>query len=181
MEPDVERRLIARWRHGDRQAFRRLFDGHRSYVYRIALRMAGSPQSAEDVEQESWMKAMDAIHSFDGRSRFKTWLTRIVINTAIDRRRKSERHPAPEHLREGTAAATHGPAAHAEAEELESALETEMQALPAEQRAALLLVGFEGLSYAQAAEAMSCPEGTLAWRIAEARRKLARRLAPYLD
>jgi RNA polymerase sigma-70 factor (ECF subfamily) len=56
-----------------------------------------------------------------------------------------------------------------------------MQALPVEQRSALALVAFEGMSYAEAAEVQQCGQGTLAWRVAEARRRLAEKLAPHLD
>lgn len=65
--------------------------------------------------------------------------------------------------------------------ELEEKLQGELTRLPDEQRVALVLVAFEGHSYAEAARIMKCPEGTLAWRIARAREKLSERLAPHLD
>jgi RNA polymerase sigma-70 factor (ECF subfamily) len=69
----------------------------------------------------------------------------------------------------------------AAAGELNEALHKAMQALSVEQRSALVLVAFEGMSYAEAAEVQQCPAGTLAWRVAEARRRLAEKLGPHLE
>ena len=66
------------------------------------------------------------------------------------------------------------------ANELREALHNAMRLLPAQQRAALVMVTYDGMSYAQVAHALDCPEGTVAWRISEARRKLTALLAPHL-
>jgi len=73
-------------REGNRDAFRRLYDGHREQVYRIAYRYSGSVQDAEDIMQETFIKAFSRLRTFDLRacSGFSAWLVSICINAAID-------------------------------------------------------------------------------------------------
>ena len=86
--------LLQRTRAGDSAAREALFERHRSESYRYAYRLLGNEQDALDVVQESLLKAFLAIAEFDGRSGFRTWLLRIVTNTAYDwgRRRKRRSH-----------------------------------------------------------------------------------------
>ncbi len=183
VDRQTEWRLVIGCQEGDGEAFRELFDTYSGRAYRIAYRMTGSHEAAEDVLQESWKRAFQTIRSFEGRSRFETWFIRVVVNVATDRKRAQARRPSVQSLELGGSrvAEQPGPLERAEVGELESALNAEVQALPANERASLILVAFEGLSYAEAAKALDCAEGTLAWRVSEARRRLAERLAPYLD
>ena len=79
--PDHEdQNLVLRARSGDRQALEDLVQRHQAWIYNIAVRMMHHPQDAEDVTQEILIKVLTRLSSFDGRSSFRTWLYRIVVN-----------------------------------------------------------------------------------------------------
>src|ERR671913_554413 len=88
--------VVARARDGDRDAFRALVDQHSRYVYSLAHRMTGNAQDAEDVVQESWLKAHKQLSRFEARADFRTWLHRITVNCSIDliraRRHREDAH-----------------------------------------------------------------------------------------
>ena len=79
MEP-AEHAAIGRARHGDREAFRVLVDTHGRALFRLAFRMTGNQTDAEDMVQETFLKAWKQIAKFDGRASFSTWLHRICAN-----------------------------------------------------------------------------------------------------
>ena len=85
--------LVGRVRAGDFSAREELFQRHRAESYRYAYRLLGNEQDALDVVQDAMLKAFSALEDFDGRSGFRTWLLRIVINTAYDWGRRRKRRP----------------------------------------------------------------------------------------
>jgi RNA polymerase sigma-70 factor, ECF subfamily len=138
---------------------------------RYAARVTGDVAEAEDVVQESYVKAYRALvdGAFEGRSSVSTWLYRIVTRTAIDQRRgrkRRERHD--ERLTEGTfdgAAAADGLVALRE-------LEGWLGELPEEQRSALVLQALEGFTNREVAEILECSEGAVEQRLVRARAAL---------
>jgi len=84
----TEEELIALVKKGETTAFRHLVDRHKSYAYTLALRVVGSHEDAQEVAQDSFVKAYNNISSFKGDAKFSTWLYRIVFNTAISKKRK---------------------------------------------------------------------------------------------
>ncbi len=84
-------------RRGDQNAFRVLVERHSRAVFRLAFRMTGNEQDAEDLVQETFLRAYKQIHRFDGRSAFGTWLYRICANCSLDliRAKKSRREQQP--------------------------------------------------------------------------------------
>src|SRR5207249_2808476 len=76
--------VLARARQGDSEAFRALVERHSRSVFRLAFRMTGNEQDAEDLVQETFLKAYKQLHKFDGRSAFGTWLYRIASNCSLD-------------------------------------------------------------------------------------------------
>ena len=82
-----ESKLIRAGRSGDRHAVEKLLCAHRRQLFRSALRVLGNVADAEDVLQEAMLSAFRALPRFEGRSRFSTWLTRIVVNAALTRKR----------------------------------------------------------------------------------------------
>jgi len=180
-----ERDLVRRCQTGDWSAFRALLEPHREGLYRLACRLTSSSADADDVMQESLVKALRGLASFDARSAFATWLWRIVCNTAADFRRHQRRRAASQRgeFPEPRALGSSGsdPLEIAAAGELSEALDASLQELPFPQRAAFALVVFEGKTYAQTSEILGCAEGTVAWRIAAARERLTGRLAPFLQ
>ena len=185
MVPEAEGELVARCQRGDWRAFEALLAPCRTRAYRLACRLTGSHVDAEDALQDALLAAFLGMRTFKGRSRFSTWFRTILTRAALDRareggRRRSEGGPGggPMH---GLLADGDDPATRAEDGELTAALDEALWSLPAELRAAVVLVAFEGMTYAEAARILECPEGTLAWRIAKARQRLSQLLAAHLD
>ncbi len=83
---------VSRARSGDSQAFRLLVEHHSRNIFRLAYRMTGNEQDAEDVVQETFLKAFRQLNGFEERSNFSTWLYRIGVNCALDLLRKRRRH-----------------------------------------------------------------------------------------
>src|SRR5271156_1803220 len=84
--------LVMSAQSGEQLAYVELCRRHREMVFRTVLRITHNPDDAEDVLQDSWMRAFAHIGTFDGRSAFSTWVTRIAINSAFGMIRKSGRH-----------------------------------------------------------------------------------------
>src|SRR5437762_13931337 len=82
-----ERVLVARARAGERDALEELVQRHQAWIYNIAIRMLAHPQDAEDATQEVLIKALTRLSSFEGRSTFRTWLYRIVVNHVLNMKR----------------------------------------------------------------------------------------------
>src|ERR1700704_4987181 len=91
--------VLARARQGDSEAFRALVERHSRSVFRLAYRMTGNEQDAEDVVQESFLRAYRQLAKFDDRASFGTWLYRIAANCSLDliraRKRRSENQEGP--------------------------------------------------------------------------------------
>src|SRR6266699_6031546 len=93
--------VLARARQGDSDAFRALVERHSRSIFRLAFRMTGNEQDAEDVVQETFLRAYKQLHRFDRRAAFSTWLYRIAANCSLDlirvRKTRSEhQEPTPE-------------------------------------------------------------------------------------
>ena len=139
---------------GNRVAFDALAGRHLKRAYRTALRIVGNGSDAEDVAQEAMVRAWKNARSWDvNRSQFTTWLYRITVNLAIDRRRRPR--PLPLDAAGDPADPAQGAAARLESQELGAALADALAAMPERQRAALTLTYYEGLSGKEAAEALS--------------------------
>src|ERR1700758_1155563 len=82
-----DRTLVARARSGDREALEDLVQRHQGWIYNIAIRMLYHPQDAEDATQEILIKAVTRLSSFEGRSSFRTWLYRLVVNHVLNMKR----------------------------------------------------------------------------------------------
>lgn len=153
---------------GSRAAFETLVTRHYDRMYRFACQWCGDRISAQDIVQEAAIKLARVICSFDGRAAFTSWLYRLVINCGIDWQRGQKRHAAA-----GEDAAAHV-AAHGtpEDEAYTRQVLAQVDALPEKERMALLLVFGQGLSHAEAAQAMDVKESTVSWYVHEARKKL---------
>ena len=170
--------LISRTRQGDPAAFEALIRQHQRMIYSLTYRMTGSPADAEDLTQETFLRAWRQIGSYRGAARFSTWLYRIAINACLNWREReilrvevqagwAETNVAPE-LGGQTALARN---------EAGRGVHDALLKLPAKQRAAVMLVFYDGLNHAEAAEVLGCSETTVSWRLFIARKKLRRWLA----
>ena len=98
-----DQNLVARARSGDRRALEDLIQRHQGWMYNIALRMLYHPQDAEDATQEILVKVMTRLSSFEGRSSFRTWLYRIVVNHVLNMKRGRVEHASTEFASYGAA------------------------------------------------------------------------------
>ncbi len=157
----------------DMPSFRRLVEESTPAMYRLAARITGSLDDAEDVLQDSYMKAWDALGAgrFDGRAQMRTWLYRIVVNGAMDvlRARKRRSQASDEGLAQEAAENT------ADVRAALRELSAWLQELPPDQRTALVLKELEGLTSKEIAEIMGCSEGAVEQRLVRARAALRER------
>ena len=175
-------------RQGDREAFGRLVKRHQRRVYAAALHILGNHSDADDATQEAFVRAYKGLSTFDGRADFFTWLYRITVNTALNALR-SDKRGAALHQRGNTEAAHIGgrpealgqvapsPAQQAQQTGEVSRVLTAVASLSASLRVTLVLATIEELPHKQIAEILDIPEGTVAWRVNEARRLLKQKLA----
>ncbi len=153
---------------------------HVAVLYRVALSLTGQPADAEDLVQDTLIRAFRAIERFDGAYP-RAWLLTILRNTHVNRNRRRR----PVLLREGEGADTVmdrlGPSAPASEDvvisnEFEAVVADALAALPDKYRAVIALVDIDGLSYAEAAQALGVPRGTIMSRLHRARARIRIRL-----
>jgi RNA polymerase sigma-70 factor (ECF subfamily) len=176
----TDRDLVDRAKGGDSAAFGQLVRRHQPRIHRLAVHLLRSRSEAEDVTQETFIRAYRAIERFDGRSEPYTWLYRIAVNLSLNalRSRKSSRtseadDPRMSAIVEAAASpAGMDPGGRATRKEAYFALCQGIDSLSETLRATLILVCIDGRSHEEAAQILGAPEGTIAWRVHEARRKL---------
>ncbi len=185
--------LLAAHVQGDADAFSVLFGRHRDRLWAVALRTMGNPDDAADGLQDGLIAAYRRAGSFRGESQVTTWLHRVIVNACLDRLRAAKvrrAEPLPDDLDEmgdRGSLLTSGPldpADEAVADERRRLVVAALSRLPAEQRAALVLVDMEGYSVAEAAEMLDCAVGTVKSRCSRGRTRLAgllQILAPTRD
>jgi RNA polymerase sigma-70 factor, ECF subfamily len=167
--------LVRRARAGQNSAREELFHRHRGESYRYAYRLLGHEQDALDVVQEAMLKAFSALADFDGRSGFRTWLLRIVTNTAYDWGRRRKRRPGGRGGDEATndePASEEDPSRRLHQQELRRELDQALNRLSSTLRETFILFAEIGLSYKEIAETQGVPIGTVMSRIHAAREKL---------
>jgi RNA polymerase sigma-70 factor (ECF subfamily) len=150
---------------------------HTPLVHGICRRILTNPDDALDATQEALLAVARGIPRFDGRSRFTTWCYRVATNAALDEARRRKRRPAPVEV---LAEAIAGPD-HADAVTDQLVVDAALAGLPPEFRAAVALRDLAGLDYAQIAEILDIPPGTVRSRIARGRAALADRLGNQDD
>jgi RNA polymerase sigma-70 factor (ECF subfamily) len=160
---------------GDRDALDVLLDRHVDRVHAICRRILGNPDDALDATQEALIAVARAIARFDGRSAFTTWMYRVATNAALDELRRRGRRPTPTaSLVEAATPVGAGPEAAAARIDIDAALAR----IPEEFRVAVVLRDLCDLDYAQIAEVLDVPAGTVRSRIARGRAALAVELGP---
>jgi RNA polymerase sigma-70 factor (ECF subfamily) len=167
---------------GDEDAFRVLVERHSRSVFRLAFRMTGSAEDAEDVVQETFVRAYQQLARFESRSHFSTWLYRIGFNCAIDhlrKRPKLEAAQAPEMLGE-LAPATPGPTSEdmVFAGQIGSRVQDALNSLSEQERAAFLMRHFQGCSIEEICSALGLKTNAAKHSIYRAVKKMRAQLKP---
>jgi RNA polymerase sigma-70 factor (ECF subfamily) len=186
MANPTDRELVEQAKGGDTQAFGMLVRRYQKRIFRLAFHLVRSGAEAEDVTQETFVRAFQAIERFDGRSEPFTWLYRIAVNLSLNtlRSRKANRESTPPDdpriealLTETRPSSGRDPATASQERQMAAALCDGIDALSDTLRTTLILVCVDGLGHDDASKVLGCPEGTVAWRVHEARRKLREYLA----
>ena len=177
---DADQDLVTRSQTGDPAAFEALMRNHQRMIHSLTFRMTGSLADAEDLAQETFIRAYEQIGSFRGTSKFSTWLYRIAVNTCLNWRQSETRRfnlnkNCAEEIFAHNQNGESSPASTQSRQQVQEAL----LKLPAKQRAAIVLTIYDGLNHAEAAQVLGCSETTVSWRVFAARRKLKRWLTAY--
>lgn len=185
-ERDIDKRLVERVQQGDKMAFDLLVTKYQRKLFRLVSRLVTNQAEAEDVVQETFIKAYRALHQFRGDSAFYTWLYRICVNTAknfLDNQGRKvlaltdtsteqmESYAEGENLRDMDT-----PESMLASKQIAQTVNVAIDELPEDLRMALSLREIEGLSYDEIASVMDCPIGTIRSRIFRARESIATRL-----
>jgi RNA polymerase sigma-70 factor, ECF subfamily len=177
---DIE--LIEKVRGGDDDAFRHIVERHSRFLYRSAYRITGNAADADDVVQETFLRAYRALDKFDGRASLPTWLHRIAVNCALDlidsRKRREGRMDDVEDM---TVIASHdaAPDRIALGAEMQRAVAVAMDGLTGNERTAFVLRHFEGMPLEEIGQVLGTRMNATKNTIFRAVRKLRTQLQPF--
>jgi len=182
--PVTDEELVTRATAGDLESFNQLVVRWERPIYALAYRTLGREEDARDVVQESFLRAFRGLKGFKGQAKFSSWLYRITLNLCRDWMRKSRRAPmiqVPE-SEDGLDMAEQMPSQAESVEELvnrqqmSAAVAKAMAELPEEQRTAILMKEFHGLTFQEIADTLDCPLSTVKTRLYQGLSVLRRRL-----
>ena len=186
---DTDQQLVQRAQRGDLRAFDLLVLKHQGRIAALVSRYVSDAGEVEDVTQEAFIKAYRALGKFRGDSAFYTWLYRIAANAAKNHLVAKGRRPGADATIEdaegfeegGMLSESASPEALAMGNELAEVVESALNALPDELKAALMLREFDGLSYDDIADVLGCPVGTVRSRIFRAREAIDQRVKEQIS
>ena len=187
--PDTDQQLVQRAQRGDLRAFDLLVLKYQGRIAALVSRYVSDAGEVEDVTQEAFIKAYRALGKFRGDSAFYTWLYRIAANAAKNHLVAKGRRPGADATIEdaegfdegGLLSESASPEALAMGGELAEVVESALNALPDELKAALMLREFDGLSYDDIANVLGCPVGTVRSRIFRAREAIDQRVKEQIS
>ena len=186
---DTDQQLVQRAQRGDLRAFDLLVLKYQGRIAALVSRYVSDAGEVEDVTQEAFIKAYRALGKFRGDSAFYTWLYRIAANAAKNHLVAKRRRPGADATIEdaegfdegGMLSESASPEALAMGGELAEVVESALNALPDELKAALMLREFDGLSYDDIADVLGCPVGTVRSRIFRAREAVDQRVKEQIS
>jgi RNA polymerase sigma-70 factor (ECF subfamily) len=180
----TDEELVARSIGGDSDSFNELILRWERPIYALAYRTIGREEDARDVCQETFLRAFRALPGFRGQAKFSSWLYRIALNLCRDWMRRERRTPvvqAPENVDLMEAAAAAEPSESIEdlvaRHDQIRAVERAMAVLPEEQRSAIILKEYHGLTFQEIADLVGCPLSTVKTRLYQGLAVLRRELA----
>ncbi len=168
--------LIQRCKHGDIQAFKFIYETHKTKIYNIAYRIHGNHEDAQDSVQDAFVLIFKKIKSFRGESALSTWFYRIVVNTCLNniRKSKTQRESSLSDLLESKAN-------NDQNKSLQIILEQEIQNLPTGYRAVFVLYEIEGFTHEEIGKILKISQGTSKSQLHRAKQLLRKRLSPYIE
>jgi RNA polymerase sigma-70 factor (ECF subfamily) len=187
MTPWTDEELVARSKTGDIDSFNQLVKRWERPIFALAYRTLGREEDARDVTQETFLRAFRALAGFKGDAKFSSWLYRIALNLCRDWMRRERRAPlvaVPEGVEVEQLAAEQGPVETVEdlaaRAELSREVARAMQHLPAEQRQAIILKEYHGLTFQEIADLMKCPLSTVKTRVYQGLSTLRKQLGAQM-
>jgi RNA polymerase sigma-70 factor (ECF subfamily) len=179
----TDEELVARSQRGDVDSFNQLILRWERPIYALAYRVLGREEEARDVCQEAFLRAFRALPGFKGQAKFSSWLYRITLNLCRDWIRRQRRAPVsqlPEDMDALEMAAARGPVESIEdlvaRRELSAVVEEAMALLPEEQRTAIILKEYHGMTFQEIADLQGCPLSTVKTRLYQGLSVLRRQL-----
>ena len=179
----TDEELVARSRGGDLDSFNKLILRWERPIYALAYRVIGREEDARDVCQETFLRAFRGLPGFKGEAKFSSWLYRIALNLSRDWIRRQRRAPTvqlPEGADPSEVAAEQGPVESIEdlvsRRELSAVVEEAMALLPEEQRTAIVLKEYHGMTFQEIADLQGCPLSTVKTRLYQGLSVLRRHL-----
>jgi RNA polymerase sigma-70 factor (ECF subfamily) len=177
-DTDEEKVWVLQSRNGDPAAFESLIRVHQRMIHSLTFRMTGSLADAEDLAQETFIRAYRQLDSYQGTAKFSSWLYRIAVNACLNwRKREARREQVHANWSGSNTPQQTETKSFADNDELSQSVQTALLKLPAKQRAAIVLTVYDGHNHAEAAQLLGCSEATVSWRVFAARRKLKRLLS----
>ena len=172
-EPDQEIQWIERSLTGDTDAFGALVTQYQKMIHALAFRMTGSLEDAEDLAQETFLRAFQQLATFRREAKFSTWLCQIAMNTSLNWRKRESRR-SEIHSRWAADAISESGPGHESGfpDEQSRRVQAALDRLPPKQRAAVVLTIYEERTHGEAAKILRCSETTVSWRVFMARKKL---------
>jgi RNA polymerase sigma-70 factor (ECF subfamily) len=179
--------LVELAKKGDVNAFAELARRLQEKVFHIVFGMTHNHQDANDLTQETFMYAYNALRGFKQKSSFYTWVYRIAVNLTLNYLKKKGKERGRQDFEDNASVSGQAacpdlsPEGNSLKNELREKLDEAIASLPLGYRAAFNLVVFQGMSHGQAAEILGCSENTVSWRMHKARKMLQERLKPYFS
>jgi len=180
----TDEELVDRSRSGDVESFNQLITRWERPIYALAYRVIGQEEDARDVCQETFLRAFRGLAGFKGQAKFSSWLYRIALNLCRDwirRRRRTPISTLPEDVQLEDLASDVGPSESVEdlvaRRELSGVVEVAMARLPEEQRTAIILKEYHGMTFQEIADLQGCPLSTVKTRLYQGLSVLRRDLA----
>ena len=186
MDDRTDEQLVSQARQGDREAFIALVRDCQERVFNTIVSFTRNAQDADDLMQETFLRAYKNLGEFRGQSSFFTWVYRIAVNMTLNHLKKKNLDKGRESLDDNTVLRQDDPAwpspeAASLRRELRRKMKEAIDGLPLIYRAAFILVVDQGLSHDQAARVLDCSPNTVSWRMHRARKMLQEELGPYLE
>lgn len=188
-QPDIDS-LVNQAQQGDDGAFTALVDEYKNSIYNYVVRMLHDRTEAEDIAQETFVRAYQALPEFRGASSFQTWLYRIASNLAIDAARRRSRRSTVSldepvsiennEVSRQVADEGPGPVEKLETSETQQVVREAIGELSPKLSSVIVLCDLVGLSYEEIADILGCPLGTVKSRLFNARNQLQKKLAAKL-
>lgn len=175
--------LVEKCLEGDKSAFATIVDRYKRPIYSITYSMTHNHADADDLSQDTFIKAYENLRKFKLGTNFRSWLSRIAVNSCIDhlRRKKRLSEDGLDDQVKLLPDQDPNPQDNLESSELMENITAAVDSLPKDQRTVVIMREMQGFGLKEIAKIMKCSESTVRWRLHYARKKLQKKLQGYLD